>query len=107
MKSWFRHLPVILLCCVLFTGYAAKAQAEEDVPAKIRGNWALPDCKSYDEALIITRHFYLKSDKDGSQLWRLDAARQQKDYWVMPIEGVKRPVQVQADGVLKIALLTG
>lgn len=110
MRSW---LPVIFLCTALFTGYAAKAQviskawAEQDVPAKIRGNWALPDCNTYDEALIITRHFYLKSDKDGSQFWRLDVANKQKDYWVMPIEGVKRPVQLQADGVLKIGLLTG
>ena len=110
MKKW---LPVIFLCTALFTGYAAKAQviskawAEQDVPAKICGNWALPDCKSYEEALIITRHFYLKSDKNGSQLWRLESIARQKDYWVMPIEGVKRPVQVQADGVLKVGLLTG
>ncbi len=117
MKSWLRYLPIIVLCTALFTGYADKAQAskggaakagtEEDIPAKIRGDWALPDCKSYDEAIIITRHFYLRSDKDGSQFWPLESVQKQKDYWVMPIEGEKHPVRVEADGVLKIGLLTG
>ena len=107
MNSWVRHLPIILICTALFTGYAAKAQAQEDIPAKIRGNWALPDCRSYDEALIITRHFYLRSDKAGSRFWPLEASCKQKDYWVMSIEGEKHPIRVEADGVLKIGLLTG
>jgi hypothetical protein len=110
MKNWFRHLPVIILCTALFTGYAVKAQAsktttEGDVSAKIRGNWALPDCKSYEEALIITRHFYLKSDKDGSQFWPLESLAKQKDYWVMSVEGKNHPVRIEADGVLKVGLL--
>jgi hypothetical protein len=102
MKKW---LSVIFFCLALFTGYGSKAQAE-DVPAKIRGNWALPDCKSYDEAVIITRNYYLRSDKAGSQFWPLTLASKQKDYWVMPIEGEKRPVRLEADGVLKIGLLS-
>jgi len=102
MKKW---LSFIFLCIALSTGYAAKAQAEQEVPAKIRGNWALPDCNAYEEGVIITRHFYLRSDKDGSQLWPIAPAAKQKDYWVMPVEGVKRPVQVQADGVLNIGLM--
>jgi hypothetical protein len=110
MRNWLRHLPIVILCTALFTGYAGKAQvskagAEEGVPAKIHGNWALPDCKSYEEALIITRHFYLRSDKDGSQLWPLSASPKHGDYWIMPMEGAKHPVSVQADGVLKIGLL--
>ena len=107
MKKW---LPVIFLCTALSTGYAIKAQSskvvsEQEVPAKIRGNWALPDCNAYEEALIITRHYYLRSDKDGSRFWTLSASSKQKDYWVMPIEGQKRPVRLEADGVLKIGLL--
>lgn len=102
--GWQRCLFLVLLLTVFFC--VARAQAEE-VPKKIRGNWALPDCKSYDEALIITHHFYLRSDKDGSQLWLLSASDKHGDYWVMPVEGEKHPVQVTADGVLKIGLTDG
>lgn len=106
MKKWFS---VIFLCTALFTGYAAKAQAsksvsEQEVPAKIRGNWALPDCGNTEEGVIINRHFYLQSNKDGSQFWPLTPVHKQKDYWLMPIEGVKRPVRLEADGVLKIGV---
>lgn len=64
----------------------------------------MPDCGRYDEALIITRHYYLQSDKNGSQFWPLSSIVKRKDYWVMPIEGQERPVMVTADGVLKIGL---
>ena len=106
MEKW---LPVILICTALFTGYAPKAQAaksvtEQEVPVKIRGNWAMPDCGNYEEALIITRHYYLRADKNGSQFWFLPVTSKQKDYWVISIEGQKRPVRVEADGVLKIGL---
>ena len=108
MKKW---LPVIFFCIALSTAYALKAQAskavaEQEVPAKIRGNWSLPDCGSTpEEALIITRHYYLRSDKDGSRFWILPPASKQKDYWVMPLEGQKHPVRLEADGVLKIGLM--
>jgi hypothetical protein len=106
MEKW---LYVIFLCTALSTGYAAKAQAsksvsEQEVPTKIRGNWALPDCGNTEEGVIITRHFYLQSNKDGSQLWPLTPIRHQKDYLVMPIEGVKRPVKLEQDGILKIGM---
>ncbi len=105
MKICLCRLFIVLMCAALFMGYAATARAQEETPAKIRGNWALPDCKSYDEALIITRHFYLKADKDGSQFWPLSSISKQKDYWIMPVDGQKHPVRVEADGVLKVGLL--
>lgn len=106
MKKW---LLVILICSALFTGYAGKAQAsksvsEQEVPTKIRGNWALPDCGNTEEGVIITRHFYLQSNKDGSQLWPLTPVSARKDYWLMPVEGVTRPVRLENDGVLKIGI---
>lgn len=109
MKS---RLLVIFLCSALFTAYGAKAQvskawAAEAIPAKIRGNWALPDCRAYEEGLIITKHFYLKSDKDSSRFWPIDSVAKHKDYWILRIEGKERPARIEADGVLKIANLPG
>ncbi len=109
MKFWLRHLLIILLCTALFTGFAAKAQAskERDMPRRMRGYWAMPDCGTYSQALIITRHFYLQTGHKGSQLRPIGPIAKRKDYWVIPVAGVVRPVKVTADGQLTIGILAG
>ncbi len=77
------------------------------MPPRMRGYWALPDCGSYSKALIITRHFYLQTDRQGSQFRFIAPIAKRKDYWVMPVAGVVRPVKVTADGQLTIGIPAG
>jgi len=107
MKKGLFYLPIVLLCTALFTGYGAKAQdvfkpGKSAVPGRMLGNWALPDCRAYDEALMITRHFYLKSNKDGSQFWPISVLMKKKDYTLLSVEGAPHPARIENDGVLKI-----
>jgi hypothetical protein len=100
MFKRFSFLLAITLWCTLFTGYSAKAQAESfgNIPLKIQGDWALPDCRHYDEALILTQHFYLKSTKGGNSFFPANYAARGK---TLELAGKKQGIQLEEDGVLR------
>lgn len=93
---------LIALC---FSGNMAKAQELTALPDKIQGHWALPDCGIYDEALLFTRHFYLKSSADGLSLREAALDRDGGDYMILSLAGAAAPVQVESDGILTLGVL--
>ncbi|MFN7114339.1 MAG: hypothetical protein ACK4PK_08265 [Alphaproteobacteria bacterium] len=83
----------------------AKAQELTALPDKIQGNWALPDCGIYDEALLFTRYFYLKSSPEGLSLRPAGLDRQAEDYMILSLSGAAAPVQIEDDGILTLGVL--
>ncbi len=77
------------------------------MPARMQGDWAMPDCRSYNKALVITRRFYLQTDNENTQFRPIAPLAAKKDYWLIPVAGVVRPVKVTADGQLTIGILVG
>lgn len=96
---------VYFLIALCFSGNMAKAQELTALPDKIQGNWALPDCGIYDEALLFTRYFYLKSSPAGLSLRPAGLDRQAEDYMILSLSGAAAPVQVENDGILTLAVL--
>lgn len=94
--------PFIFLIAALCSWNGGKAQASDAIPETIQRNWALPDCGNYDEALILSRFFYLKSTEKDMTLLPVALDKSQKDYWILDLGGAETPVQLQEDGVLKI-----
>lgn len=93
---------LIALC---FSGNMAKAQELAALPDKIQGNWALPDCGIYDEALLFTRHFYLKSSSGGLSLEPAGLERESDDYLILSLGSTVAPVQVENDGIMTLGIL--
>ncbi len=93
---------LIVLC---FSWNTAKAQGLAALPDQIQGNWALPDCGTYDEALIFSRYFYLKSLADTQTLLPAGLERQAKDYAILSLKDQKAPIQFENDGILTLAVL--
>lgn len=103
-----RRLSVVFtyfLIALCFSGNIAKAQELAALPDKIQGNWALPDCGIYDEALLFTRHFYLKSSAEGLSLHPAGLERESEDYLILSLGGSAAPVQVENDGIMTLGLL--
>lgn len=96
---------VYFLIALCFSGNMAKAQELTQVPAQIQGNWALPDCGFYDEALLFTRYFYLKSTREGISLRPAGLERQAEDYMILSLDGTVAPAQTENDGILSLATL--
>lgn len=96
---------IYFLIVLSFSGNMAKAQELTQVPAQIQGNWALPDCGIYDEALLLTRYFYLKSTREGISLHPAGLERQAEDYMILSLGGAIAPVQTENDGILTLAML--
>lgn len=84
-----------------------KAQANSEIPPKIQGHWASPDCGHYTEAVILTRHFYLKSTKKDLTLLQARKQAERKDYWLLRLDDNERPAQIEEDGILKIGIPAG
>jgi len=91
----------------LFTGIAAKAQAEVSIPAALQGNWASPDCGNYTEGVILTRGFYLKSTEGETAFGPVSLAGGGRDYKALNIAGNVHPVMRTEDSLLKIGNLEG
>jgi len=96
---------VYFLIALCFSGNMAKAQELTALPDKIQGNWALPDCGIYDEALLFTRYFYLKSSPEGLSLRPAGLDRQAEDYMILSLSGAAAPVQIEDDGILTLGVL--
>ena len=102
MQKRFIAILFIFLIAALCSGIGGKAQASDAIPEKIQRNWALPDCGKYEEALVLSRFFYLKSTEKDMTLLPVSLDHAQKDYWILDLGGTETPVQLQEDGVLKI-----
>ncbi len=96
---------VYFLIALSFSGNMAKAQELTAVPDQIQGNWALPDCRINDEALLFTRYFYLKSSDAGLSLRPAGLRQEAGDYMILSLAGAAAPVQVENDRILSLALL--
>jgi len=92
----------VFLIAALCSWNSAKAQASDGIPKQIQRNWALPDCHKYDEALVLSRYFYLQSTDNDMTLLPAEVASEKDDYWILKIGGENHPAQLQEDGVLKI-----
>jgi|GEM_PF-1392249 len=104
-----QRLPTALLFFLIvlsFSWNTAKAQELDALPAKIQGNWALPDCGIYDEALVFSRYFYLRSTKDTQTLLPAGMERDSGDYTILSLKDQKAPVQLENDGILTMAVLS-
>ena len=95
-------LAFFFLIALLCSWNGGKAQASDALPKRIQRNWALPDCGKYEEALVISRNFYLKSTENDMTLLPAELVSEQSDYWLLKIGGEKHPALLQEDGVLKI-----
>jgi len=103
-----QRLPIALLFFLIalcFNWNAAKAQELAALPDQIQGNWALPDCGTYDEALVFSRYFYLKSQPDSQTLLPAGLERQAEDYAILSLKDQKAPVRLENDGILTLAVL--
>lgn len=103
-----QRLPTALLFFLIalcFSWNTAKAQELAALPDQIRGNWALPDCGSYDEALVFTRYFYLRSTADSQSLLPAGLERQADDYAILSLKDQKAPIQFENDGILTLGVL--
>lgn len=105
MMQRFTITAVFLLIALVFSGNTAKAQELAGLPPAFQGNWALPDCGRYSEAVVFSRYFYLKASKEDQSLMPVDVLRQAGDYWILSFGGKRAPVQVQDDGILTQAVL--
>jgi len=101
MNDPVRRSLILVFCLALFTVCGAKAQ-EPDIPVKMQGVWAAPDCKNVDEALILASGYGFRTDGAANTLWPLPPVTQKRDYWLMQMNGEQNPVRLEADGVLKI-----
>lgn len=97
MRAFF-----FLLIALCFSWNAAKAQEADGLPQKIQGTWALPDCGRYEEALVVSRYFYLRSLPGSITLLPATLEKKGKDYWIMSLAGDNRPVRLENDGILKV-----
>lgn len=103
-----QRLPIALLFFLIalcFSWNTAKAQELAALPDQIQGNWALPDCGTYDEALVFSRYFYLRSLPGSQTLFPAGLERQAADYAILSLKDQKAPVQFENDGILTLALL--
>ena len=103
-----QRLPIALLFFLIvhcFSWNTAKAQELDALPDQIQGNWALPDCGTYDEALVFSRYFYLRALTDRQILLPAGLERQAEDYAILSLKDQKAPVQFENDGILSLALL--
>ncbi len=96
---------VYFLIALSFSGNMAKAQELTAVPDQIQGNWALPRCGIYEEALLFTRYFYLKSSDAGLSLRAAGLKHEAGDYTILSLAGAAAPVRVENDRILSLALL--
>lgn len=96
---------VYFLIALTCSGNIAKAQELTAVPDQIQGNWALPNCGIYEEALLFTRYFYLKSSGAGLSLRSAGMRQEAGDYMILSLAGSAAPVQVGDDRILSLALL--
>lgn len=92
----------IFLILALCSWNGQKAQASDALPREIQRNWAQPDCGNYDEALILSRFFYLRSTQQDMTLLPARVKWKQPDHWVLDLGGDQTPVRLEADGVLKM-----
>lgn len=103
-----QRLPIALLFFLIalcFNWNTAKAQELAALPDQIQGNWALPDCGTYDEALVFSRYFYLRSLNDTQTLLPAGLERQAEDYAILSLKDQKAPIRFENDGILTIAVL--
>src|SRR5471030_356145 len=65
MSLRFRTALFIFLILAFCSGNGLRAQGADEIPKKIQRNWAQPDCGDVEEAVVLSRYFYLKStEKD-------------------------------------------
>jgi len=103
-----QRLPIALLFFLIalcFNWNTAKAQEPAALPDQIQGNWALPDCGTYDEALVFSRYFYLRSLADTQTLLPARLERQAENYAILSLKDQKAPVRFENDGILTMAML--
>lgn len=96
---------VYFLIALSCSGNMAKAQELTAVPDQIQGNWALPNCGIYEEALLFTRYFYLKSSDAGLSLRPAGLKQEAGDYTILSLAGAAAPVQLASPKILSLALL--
>jgi hypothetical protein len=102
MSSRFLYLSLIVLLST-----ASTAQASGVVPADFQGNWAHPDCGNYDEAVILTRFFSLKSTEEKTSFQAVRIQGKGDDYTVLEIDGHPHPALRTEDSLLKIGEMEG
>lgn len=98
----FRTAAFFFLIALICSWNGAKAQASDGLPAKIQRNWAQPDCGDYDEAMVLSKYFALKTTQKDMTLLPARLLHKRKDYWVVSIGDESRPVQLHNDGILAI-----
>lgn len=63
-----RRLFLILLIALCFSWNTAKAQGFDAVPRKSQQNWAFPNCKTPEKAVLFTKTFTVTATRDSLSL---------------------------------------
>lgn len=106
MKKRLPTALFIFLIVAICSLNGAKAQGATEIPPEIQRNWALPDCGRNDEAVILSKHFYLKFTKADMALLPASLGGKKSDYWMLDLDGADVPAKLEEDGVLKIGSST-
>jgi hypothetical protein len=102
MRQRSRISLLIFLILALCSWNGAKAQASDEIPKKIQRNWAQPDCGDVEEAVVLSRYFYLRSTETDLTLLPAGLDGKRQDYWLMDFGGAATPARLENDGILKI-----
>jgi len=79
--------------------------ANEPLPDKMLGNWAIPDCRAPEELLIHSKFFSLSLKGTNAKLFPVSLLTEAKDYTMITSAAQKIPMRVFNDGILEIASL--
>jgi hypothetical protein len=102
MLMRFQIAIFFFLIALICSWNAGKAQASDSLPPQIQRNWALPDCGTYDQTLVLSKYFALTATQTDIGLYPARLVRKAGDYWVIDIGGTKSPVQLENDGILAL-----
>ncbi|MEZ0260988.1 MAG: hypothetical protein ACAH80_08260 [Alphaproteobacteria bacterium] len=102
MKKRLQTALFIFLIAAICSLNGGKAQGASEIPEKIQRNWALPDCGRNEEAVILSKHFYLKFTKADMALLPAALEGEKSDYWMLDLDGADVPARLEEDGVLTI-----
>jgi hypothetical protein len=94
-----------VVIAAFFAVHAQAGKTETAVSAAFQGNWAAPDCGHYEEAMVLTASFFLKSTESETTLWPAYPAGRGADYAVITIAGEDRPAARTEDSLLRLGRL--
>jgi len=79
--------------------------ANAQLPEKIQGNWALPDCRAPEKIIINTANLSLKISAESMSLAPIKQISNKNDYSIIEYNKNPVPTRVFNDGIMEIAYI--